>query len=160
MKRILAERRLHPYAGVLVAFAIVAFAVTANRVLDRIVYDDRAPMQFWNLKTSKVLRPGQTFLLEFDYTKREECYPPQGRGEVEYRLWTQEAGLGFVRFKIIANSISFASPAVNGHRQTMVPLPVLDPGRYALQSRAEFWCRHASRILEVWSDLWEFDVTP
>lgn len=144
-------------AGACLTMAAVSLLVP--RVADSVIWDDRPAMMIWDLAPIRTkLTPGQSFDLQFRYSKRPECYPPLGRGEVEYRLWSWHEPDGYTRFRVVAQSVSFAVPSKAAHRQTTVPLPVLEPGRYGLESKAVFYCHNASKTQEVWTPIMQFDV--
>lgn len=144
----------------LMCVGIAVWSIAAPRLVERIIYDDRPAVIVWNLTAiTKVVEVGKPFVYSFNYSKRAECYPPKGSGEVEHRLWEDAPGQGFVRFRPIDNMISIVPPAINGSRVSTIKLPPdLAPGRYAVQYRSEFRCERASRLQEFISPLMEFDV--
>ena len=127
--------------------------------MHRMMYDDRPAMVLSNINViSKLLKMNEKFVYEFDYTKRTECHPPDGAGEISYKLWVQEDGK-FERFIILEHAtISYADPKLH-HRTTKIELPALEPGRYMLQYRAKFRCKGASAEQEWDGPMMAFEVT-
>lgn len=139
-----------------ISLAIIAIG---PRLATKALYDDRPPLVIWNMQPiSTRLEPDAPYVYTFNYTKRAECYPPKGSGEVQHRLWHAGEG-GFVHFTVIDNAAAFAPPAVNSFRKSTIPLPAaLKPGHYAVQWRIEFRCDGASKMFEMIGPLMEFDV--
>ena len=140
------------------SFSLVASVIMPDFV-HGMMYDDRPAMVIRNIVViSPLIKNGDKFLYEFDYDKRPECYPPDGTGEVTYKLWTNENGL-FERFTVLEHAtISYADPKIH-HRVTKIELPALSPGRYMLQYRSKFQCKGASAVQEWDGPMMPFEVT-
>ena len=150
-------------AALLTAVAMASFSLVASVIMPDLVhgvmYDDRPAMVLRNIKIlSQLMKKNEKFVYEFDYDKRPECHPPDGAGEITYKLWLKEDGK-FERFMILEHAtISYADPAQH-HRITKIELPPLEPGRYMLQYRSKFQCKGASAVQEWEGPMMPFEVT-
>ena len=141
----------------LMVVSIVSTVITPMLV-NAVLYDDRPAMKITNIKVlSKFLTNGEQFVYEFDYDKRAECYPPDGWGEVRYRIWIDD-GNGFERFiPVPASTISYAVPQ-DHHRTTKISIPPLNPGLYMMQYQTRFACKGASKVQEMDGPMMPFEV--
>lgn len=146
-----------------VFISIVSFAsnLAGQRALDAILFDDRPAMVLSNMRTvSKTVRSGAPFVYEFDYTKRRECYPPKGSGEVTYRIWFDATGAGFDQYHVVdPATISYADPELH-HRVTNVTIPDLPAGQYMMQWRVHFVCAGASKPQAWDGPMMPFEIVP
>lgn len=122
------------------------------------MYDDREPIVVTNINVlTPTMKPGEQMTYEFDYTKRTECYPPDGRGELQYRYWIND-GNGFNKFAWIdIQTISYAVPT-DHHRKTTIQMPIINPGSYMLQYRWRFYCKGASKVFEKDGPMIPFEI--
>ena len=139
-------------------FSIVS-AVITPRAVDAFMFDDRPGMVIRNVQViSKFIRNGEEFVYAFDYDKRPECYPPDGAGEVAYRIWIDDGKGVFERFVTVPTStISYAVPQLH-HRTTKISIPPLNPGVYMMQWHTKFTCKGASRVQENDGPMMPFEV--
>jgi hypothetical protein len=115
-------------------------------------------MTIWAIKHSERLVPGQAFTYSYEYAKRAECFPPRGRGQVDYLLWMgNDAGV-FVNFRPIQSVDSVSQPASHAYRTETVPVPNLIAGHYAIQYRKAFVCEGSSATQYLDGPLMEFEV--
>lgn len=112
-------------------------------------YDDSPAMIVYGPRLlSTTLKPGEAVQYTFSgYDRREDCTPPSGRAEVAYKLWTYpDASSPFWQWIDYARP-SRAKAGLNMQLDgpSTVPLPKLQPGRYALQYVGTYTCAKASR---------------
>lgn len=140
------------------AAGIVSIALSARESLTN---DDRPAMVLWDIKVvSEKLRAGEPFSYSFNYSKRAECSPPKGSGEVSYRIWSKDADGAFTTFQLAVSTVSYAAPAINGFRTTSIEMPKLRPGEYAVQYRTRFECAGARQPQLFDGPLMQFEVVP
>lgn len=148
----------------LAGFGVLGFSLVSGPLVSRaVLYDNRVAMKIvrWDLEKT-VLKPGEPLLPKFSTDKRPECAIPDGSGELEFRLYYDDAR-GVRRIVPLKSVVAM----VKAHDLTPVvyeiELPVLSPGRYELQFRGTYWCANASPELTpqiIDSPRLAFEVVP
>ena len=128
----------------------------ANFVYSYFFIDNSPPVKFSNFNViTKKLRNGETFYFEFDFSKRHDCSPPLGKGEVEFRVWNNDNP---PKFYWLYGISARTWPGQNQHKSSSVYMPNLPPGRYYFQFRNRHTCKFASDVIESDSPLLEFEI--
>ena len=134
----------------MVAVGMLVLSVTSAAVgpfvSQAIRFDDRDAVTWTDMHAIKTnLAPGEPIMVTFVAHKRSECYPPDGHGEVEWRYYYDDGagGRNFV-WLIQGNDIRSRPDDHQLVTPRVLALPVLVPGKYAVQLRAMYWCKRAS----------------
>ena len=120
----------------------------------RAFHDDSAPITFHSvILETPVVRVGGVLSYSSVYSKRADCFPPDGKGEVGYRL--TRIGDASAEHKHLSYVFDFKReakwpPGVNITYATRVPIPAdIPPGTYTYTAMSTFECKNASRLLTV-----------
>lgn len=144
----------------------------AKWVYDQIRYDHSKVFEIYEIEyLSTSLKPGEPFGYRLaEYYKREDCAPPQGRGELRYILHDYNVDRlpnGQPTRTWIDYGRDSRSGGGKGHRSlddfSLIPLgppymAPLMPGSYALQWRATYHCANSSEPVVMMGPLMEFTV--
>lgn len=149
----------------LVALTLAALSLAnsaATMAIRAAIYDDspamRAPAPFL---ISTELGPGEPLRYRLGpYTKRADCAPPAGRAELAYRVWAFRPGelASWSWLDYARESRAKAGRDVRLPNDSIVPLPVLAPGDYALQWRGVYTCANASEPQTIDGPLLKFRI--
>lgn len=86
------------------------------------------------------------------YSKRAECHPPQGKGEVTFRAYGTAAN-GDQRnnvYEFDLHRIAAYPPGDNLTATSAIPIPPnVPPGEYILSPMTDYVCAGASKTLRV-----------
>ncbi len=141
-----------------VFFAASLAKDVAGYLYDHIVYDYSEIVRIDGISfRSDVLAPGESFGYRLDqYYKRADCGPPEGYGNLRYRVYDLNVDRLPNR---VANWVWLdyerRSRAPGGETvQSLgdfseIPLPVLKPGLYALQWEASYYCARSKEPNQV-----------
>jgi hypothetical protein len=90
--------------------------------------------------------------------KRKDCYPPDGKGEIEWRLWTfrKDGQITFVTLP--ERNLARAVPGRLDPITRIIDIPRLPSGRYAIQFRGTYNCLHARQPQIIDGGVMRFDV--
>lgn len=97
------------------------------------------------------------------YSKRVDCHPPAGRGELTYILWDLNTerlpnGQPIRRTVLERDSRAAGGSDVTLPDYSTVPVGELLPGSYAFQWLATYHCANARRVQNVEGPLLYFEV--
>lgn len=124
--------------------------------------DNTPPFVVWDVAVkTKVLKAGepQLFAFSFAYNKRTECYPPDGKGDVKFRVWSENVLNGSYTSYIELDYARLASADPKLHyKESSVLLDPMPVGRYALQWHTTYECKGASRPLTDDGPMMQFEV--
>lgn len=148
-------------AGVLAIVSLASSAITA--VASSAIYDDRPALIVRSIEPlSTTLRPGQPLEYYMTYDKRSGCDFPEGKSEVNYRVWKYPLDqpawyewLDYSRPSRAAPGVAMRLPD-----PSRIPLPALAPGTYGFQFRSIYHCRRASRPQVIDGPIIRFTVVP
>lgn len=128
----------------------LAFSITLN-VMSVTVFDNSPALVVWDVQ---VLTPeikaheASIFRFSYRYNKRSQCYPPDGEGEVKFRLWSVDpATQAFAAFVELDLARMATADPQQHYKEAKAYLEGLTPGRYALQWHTTYKCKGASRLL-------------
>lgn len=148
---------------VAVGLALVSgLSSAAQYVGHRLYYDDSPAIVFRNVRLIKtVVAPGEALAQAFEYSKRVDCHPPGGSSEINFRLWRYPVGQE-PYFEWLDYNRPSRAPAgqdmSTAASPSIIPIPVLAPGNYALQWRANYTCANASKPQTFYSPILPFNV--
>lgn len=146
--------------------AAVAFSVGVSDVGTKtraaIFYDDTPAMQ--RVQAALVvtdLVPGEPIRYNLRADKRADCYPPDGKAEIDYRVWFVEAdGQMARRIELPYHRRSILKPGTASAlaKPTSIPLPALEIGCYAFQWTGHYTCKSASEVQHIDGPLLRFRI--
>lgn len=147
-----------------VAAAAFSFGVSdvGNKTRAAIFYGDTPAMQ--RVQAALVvtdLVPGEPIRYNLKADKRSDCYPPDGKAEIDYRVWfVEDDGQMARRIELPYHRQSILKPGVASAlpTPTSIPLPVLDAGCYAFQWTGHYTCKSASEVQSIDGPLLRFRV--
>ena len=130
-------------------------------VAKRAFYDDSPAIVVRDSKlVSTRLRPGEPVAYTFTYDKRSDCHEPIGKSEISYRLWHFPRGAIPWFDWVSYGRPSRAPPGTNMRLDgpSVIPLPRLAAGSYAIQFRAVYHCARASDEQTIDGPMLPFEV--
>lgn len=116
--------------------------------------DDSAPLVMHHAEIlTPVVKAGSVLKYHSkDYSKRRDCYPPQGEGKF-FHLFASVEGANadeVVHKKQATMKVAAWPPGKHLNHDGFAEVPAsLPPGRYSVSFVADYSCHHASKILRV-----------
>jgi len=123
-----------------------------QEIAARAYYDDRPPVVVHSLvPESTVIEQGGVLKYTTTYSKRAECFPPAGRGEVSYKMTrVNDSRIEYnnLIYHFDARREAKGPPGENNIWSAAVPIPADIPiGHYTYTASATYTCDGASRPL-------------
>lgn len=150
----------------IVSLAVTAMVLSVMPLVEygwvALRYDDRPAVTVHEMTVlTPVVSPGGTLRYQSIYSKRAECHPPLGSGEVSYRLYGSSAA-DATRHAIYDFDLRREARWPPGERltfETSVRIPAdIPPGTYRFVNVTTYECRNGSAKQTVRSPGVEFTV--
>lgn len=150
------------------SFLLLCVTLGTFNFVQRFMLDVQAPLVIHSIQAeTRLVKQGGTVFYSALYSKRANCYPPRGTGEVRYRFETlatqkKPSALGNLIWENV-EGIRRADwpPGDRLFGQSAAAVPIgLPPGKYTLTPTAIYSCANAPHLLQTVVPSMDIEVVP